>query len=181
MSPPFLLLCCQVVWKVFPPSFRSWATGLLLFTSGNNSGDGWTLGRCPLGADDLAVPHHQPHHDPSHVWILAGHFWDLHDHPGQNLGGSDTRLCFMSLTDRRALSYADTSVLGHEFILSVLLHSGPLWICRRQIQMKEHSSPPHLMVSKIHACFRGTPTTISWCHILYCETWALGKAMCPLQ
>lgn len=43
-----------------------------------------------MGTEDLAVPHNHPHHDPIHVWILTGHFRDLHDHTGENLGGTNT-------------------------------------------------------------------------------------------
>lgn len=37
------------------------------------SKDGGPVGNDPLGAEDLALPHFLPHHDPSHVWLLTGH------------------------------------------------------------------------------------------------------------
>lgn len=35
--------------------------------------DGRFLGRNAVDAEDMAVPHRRPHHDPSHVWLLIGH------------------------------------------------------------------------------------------------------------
>lgn len=51
------------------------------------SSNGGFLDHGLLGSEDLALPHCHPHYDTSHVWLLAGHLWDLHDHSGQNLRG----------------------------------------------------------------------------------------------
>lgn len=79
--------------------------------------DGGLLGGSTLDDEDLAVPDHRPHHDPSHVWLLTGHLWDLHDHPGQNLRGTVVSLCSWQII------YINISLSWYQTIYQILVMS----------------------------------------------------------
>lgn len=79
---PNITLVTMKVYDIktpFPPPSTTYRTALHLSHRAavvhlrEKGGDGGFLGRGVLGADDMAVPHNWPHHDPGHVWLLSGH------------------------------------------------------------------------------------------------------------
>lgn len=72
----FILCCCLLL------TLRRQGRCTHLSHLAHRRGHGRFLGWSALGAQDLALPHNQPHYDSSHVWLLPGHLRDLHDRPG---------------------------------------------------------------------------------------------------
>ena len=54
------------------------------------------MGYNPVGAEDLVVPTPGINHGARHVWLLSGRLRDLHDHPGEDTGGTNS--CTNTLT-----------------------------------------------------------------------------------
>lgn len=84
----------------------------------------------------MAVPHHRPHHDPCHVWLLTWHLRGLHDPSSENLRGAGSSCMPSSVAIEQSLQTSPAS-----FLLSC---SGPLWRCRRPKETSSRSkrSPP---------------------------------------